>query len=126
MQRGEHGQQRQQARHDAGEAARIERAQVDSLQAAPALQRIAGDQETGDHEEHEHGLVAVVVQPAQEPWRQHVGQRGVLQRDAQAEVIEDDEQDRQPAQQVDAGVAGCAAAGAGRCRELLHRKGSSE
>ena len=122
VQHAQHRHQRQQARHDAGETPRIECAHVDPLQAAPAAQRVARDQEPRDHEEHEHGLVAVVVQPAQQPRRQHVGQCRLLQRNAQAEMVEHHQHDRQPAQQVDAGVAGFSAGRGGRCRKLPHRK----
>nr|WP_242112772.1 hypothetical protein [Luteimonas aquatica] len=86
-------------------AAQVEGARVDGRQPAPALQRMQRDQEAGDHEEHEHRLVAVVAERVEQAPGQHLNQRGLAQRDAQGEVVEHHQQDRDAAQGVDAGIA---------------------
>lgn len=93
VQRAEHRDQCQQARHDAGKSPRIESAHIDPLETTPALQGITGDQVARKHEEHKNRFIAVAIQSTQQSARQHIGQHSFLQRDAQPEVVQHNQHD---------------------------------
>ena len=105
MQHAQHDEQRNEARHDAREAHRVERARIDAAERGPAPQRKARDQEARDHEEHDDRVVAAPEHDARERLRQQIRHVVVVQRETEIDVVQNDEQHRKPAQQIDAGIA---------------------
>ena len=101
------GDDQQQAGHDTcSSAQRIKNACGGiARRSPPALLRATGDEKSGNHEEDEHGFVAVVIQIVQKRRRQHRGQRGLCQWHTNADVVENHQNDRQATQRIDALVA---------------------
>lgn len=98
-------EQQEQARHDACDARHVERAHVDRAEAAPSAARIRRDQIAGDHEEHRHAVVAVAHHRMHGIAAERARDGRVAQRVRNIEVMQQDEQDRYAAQQVDPCVA---------------------
>ena len=105
MQNAEHGNEREQARQDPRRSPHIKVTDNYAINAAPARQTIRRDQESRNHKEHHHGLVAVEHDRVEKPLRKELCQHALFERDAQRNVMQHDQQDRDAAQQVYAGVA---------------------
>lgn len=100
--------ERQQQGQDAAGTHPVEAAHVDGAELPVLLQHAPGDQEAADDEEAVHRRIAAEAQQAHQAPAEPVAHRCRRQRQAkaQAQVVGDHQQDRQPAQHIDGTVAG--------------------
>ncbi len=100
IQNGKDDQKRDQAGGDSCKTKPIESRDVDLPEFAPAAQDGRGDQEAGDHEENLDRVAAGEEKRAAEIVREQSGDAN-----SDVDVIEDDEEDTEAAEEVDIGAA---------------------
>ena len=123
VQRREDRDQCHQAWQNARRTPHIESPQLDCTQAAPAHERVRRNQESGDHEEDIDRFRSVEVQIVEELTRQMRAKYPLRQSNPKANVIQQNEKNRKPAQKIDPRIArGCTRL----VRNLLGQQGTPE
>jgi hypothetical protein len=102
----EDGEEQQEQRCDAGEAYAIEVRDVYGGDGAPATKRCGGDEEAGDGEEHLHAELAVPDEGRDQLGWEAFGVRDLCEEQAHVDVVHQDEEDGEAAEEVDAVEAG--------------------
>src|SRR5215472_7811616 len=99
---GQKQQQAYKAGHDAGKAHRVKLPDIHIPEAAPALERPAGDEEAGDYEEDAHAEISAPEQDFIGGLAEQLAQGSFVEAYADVDVVQDDGDDAEPADNVDA------------------------
>jgi len=99
---GQKQQQAKQTRNDAGKSHRVKLPDIQIPEAAPALERPAGNEKTGDHEEDAHAEVSAPEQDFVGGLAEQLAQGSFVEAYADVDVVQDDGDDAEPADNVDA------------------------
>jgi len=99
---GQKQQQAYKAGHNAGKAHGVKLPDIQIPEAAPALERPAGNEKTGDHEEDAHAEVSAPEQDFVGGLAEQLAQGSFVEAYADVDVVQDDGDDAEPAKNVNA------------------------